>query len=60
MVGNAVTTNLPDNPGELVTSTWPTEMPRSSLQEAKSSQTGCKALHAGHQGAKLKFFFFNR
>lgn len=44
----------PESPGEVVTSTWPTEIPRSSLQLAKSAQIGFSALHAGHQGAKLK------
>lgn len=56
MVGRAVTMKRPESPGEVVTSTCPTEMPRSSLQLAKSAQIGFRALHAGHQGAKLKDF----
>lgn len=44
----------PESPGEVVTSTCPTEMPRSSLQLAKSAQIGFRALHAGHHGAKLE------
>lgn len=54
MVGRAVTMKRPDSPGEVVTSTCPTEMPKSSLQLAKSAQIGLRALHAGHHGAKLK------
>jgi len=51
MVGRAVTINRPLSPGDVVTSTCPTLMLRSSLHVEKSSQTGCKALQAGHQGA---------
>lgn len=43
--------NLPLRPGEVVTSTWATLIPRSSAHEAKSSHTGSRALQAGHQGA---------
>lgn len=41
----------PLKPGDVVTSTCPTLIPKSSLQEAKSFHTGSKARHAGHQGA---------
>merc|ERR1719204_1896250 len=43
--------NLPDKPGLAVTSTCPTPTSKSSLQPANSSQVGCNARQAGHQGA---------
>lgn len=43
--------NRPLSPGEVVTSTCPTLIPKSSLHDAKSFHTGSRALHAGHQGA---------
>lgn len=51
IVGRAVTMKRPLRPGEVVTSTCPTVIPRSSPHEAKSFQTGSRALHAGHHGA---------
>ena len=41
----------PLSPGDMVTSTCPTLIPKSSLHVAKSFQTGSNARHAGHHGA---------
>lgn len=54
MVGSAVTINRPLRPGDIVTSTWPTLTPYFWLIDESSSHVGCKALQAGHHGAKLQ------
>lgn len=51
IVGKAVTMNLPLNPGDVVTSTAPTFIPKPGLKAANSFHFCSKALQAGHQGA---------
>lgn len=51
IVGSAVTINRPLKPGDFVTSTWATLIPKAFDQVAKSLQVDCNDLHAGHHGA---------
>lgn len=55
IVGSAVTKNLPDRPGDRVTSTFAHLTSKSLVKIEYSLQTLSKFLHAGHHGAKLKF-----